>query len=56
MELDLSVKTLMDKLDEADKLEETAIIIYGDHYAYAINEEDIWAYDNSKCPRSPNTS
>ena len=55
MELDLSVKTLMDKLGEANKLQDTAIIIYGDHYAYAINEEDIWAYDNSKSSNDPQT-
>lgn len=48
MELNLAVETLMNRLNEANKLEDTVIMIYGDHYAYAINEQTIWNYDTVK--------
>jgi phosphoglycerol transferase MdoB-like AlkP superfamily enzyme len=48
MELDLAVETLMNHLSEANKLDDTVIMIYGDHYAYAINEQTIWDYDTIK--------
>jgi lipoteichoic acid synthase len=48
IELDLAVKTLMDTLDAHDKLEDTIIMIFGDHYAYGIDEQVIWDYDTHK--------
>lgn len=47
IELDLAVKYLMDELEAADKLDDTAIIIYGDHYAYGLDEDKIWEYDGN---------
>jgi len=47
IELDNAVKYLMDSLEEADKLDDTAIIIYGDHYAYGLDEDVIWDYDGN---------
>ena len=48
MELDLAVKTLMDHLSDANKLDDTVIMIYGDHYAYGISQNTIWEYDTVK--------
>lgn len=53
MELDLAVQTLMSHLDAANKLDDTVIMIYGDHYAYAINEQTIWSYDDVKIDDDP---
>lgn len=53
IELDLAVKYLMDTLEEYDKLDDTAIIIYGDHYAYGLDEDTIWEYDGN--PNYPYT-
>jgi len=46
MELDKAVKFLIDSLEEAGKMDDTVIMIFGDHYAYGIEKEDIWAYDD----------
>ena len=47
IELDRAVKYLMDSLEEQDKLDDTTIIIYGDHYAYGLDESTIWEYDGN---------
>lgn len=47
IELDRAVEYLMTSLEEADKLDDTAIIIFGDHYAYGLDEDDIWEYDGN---------
>jgi phosphoglycerol transferase MdoB-like AlkP superfamily enzyme len=47
IELDRAVEYLMDSLEEADKLDDTAIIIFGDHYAYGLDEDKIWEYDGN---------
>ena len=48
MELDLAIGTLKDALASKNKLDDTVIMIYGDHYAYAIDEDTIWDYDTIK--------
>ena len=48
MELDASIGLLMDALEEKGKLDDTIIMIYGDHYAYGIDEQTIWDYDMIK--------
>ncbi|QMS84771.1 LTA synthase family protein [Candidatus Xianfuyuplasma coldseepsis] len=46
MEVDRAVQYLIDELENANKLDDTVIMIFGDHYAYGIDNEDIWAYDD----------
>ncbi len=46
MEVDKAIGYLIDQLEEANKMDDTVIMIFGDHYAYGIDNEDIWAYDN----------
>jgi len=41
MELDLAVEYLIDRLTEAGKLEDTVIVISGDHYPYGLETEEI---------------
>jgi lipoteichoic acid synthase len=48
MELDFAIGLLKEALAEKNKLDDTIIMIYGDHYAYAIDEEVIWDYDTIK--------
>ncbi len=48
MELDLAVGHLMDELEKAGKLDDTIIVIFGDHYAYGIDDTVIWDYDDIK--------
>lgn len=47
MEVDKAIGYLIEELENANKLEETVIMIFGDHYAYGINNEDIWDYENA---------
>lgn len=54
IELDLAIGYLMDELEAANKLEDTVIIIFGDHYAYGIDESIIWEYDTVKEPYDKN--
>ena len=46
MEFDKAMEYLMDQLEQAGKLDDTVIMIFGDHYAYGIDNEDIWAYED----------
>lgn len=46
MELDKAIGYLVDELEEANKMDDTVIMIFGDHYAYGIDNEDIWAYED----------
>lgn len=48
MELDLAIGMLKEALAENNKLDDTIVMIYGDHYAYAIDEDVIWDYDTIK--------
>ena len=53
IELDLAVQSLMDTLEANQKLDDTVIMIYGDHYAYGMDESDIWEYDTHKEANNP---
>lgn len=48
IELDLALGHLIEELENADKMDDTVIMIFGDHYAYGIDEETIWEYDDIK--------
>jgi lipoteichoic acid synthase len=48
IELDLAVSYLMEQLRLKGILDNTVIMIYGDHYAYGISNETIWEYDTIK--------
>lgn len=50
IELDNAIGYLMDELEAANKLEDTVIIIFSDHYAYGIDDNTIWGYDTIKEP------
>ena len=50
MDLDLGLKYLKEQLVESGKWDETVILIFGDHYAYGIDESIIWEYDTVKSP------
>ena len=45
IELEEAVAILMDRLTEADLLDDTVIVITGDHYPYALQNSMIWAND-----------
>ncbi len=38
---DDAIGVLLDKLKEANVLEDTVIVLYGDHYPYALSDEDL---------------
>ncbi len=44
IELDKAVQLLIDKLDEAGKLDDTVIAISADHYPYGLTDEQILGY------------
>ena len=46
MEVDQAIGYLIDELEAAGKMDDTVIMIFGDHYAYGIDNEDIWAYED----------
>lgn len=48
IELDLALEYLLQELENANKLEDTVIVIFGDHYAYGVNDGAIWEYDEIK--------
>ena len=52
-ELDLAVGYLMDRLEASGEADDTVVMIYGDHYAYGLDQEDIAAYDASKTLEDP---
>ncbi|MGI6029264.1 MAG: LTA synthase family protein [Candidatus Heteroscillospira sp.] len=41
MEFDLAVEYLLDELEKAGKLEDTVIVISGDHYPYGLTQSEI---------------
>jgi phosphoglycerol transferase MdoB-like AlkP superfamily enzyme len=47
MEFDKALAYLLQQLQEAGKDDNTVIIIYGDHYAYGVDKEDIWKIDST---------
>jgi len=46
MEVDKAIGYLVDELKKAGKFDDTVIMIFGDHYAYGIENKDIWAYED----------
>jgi len=48
IEFDKSIGYLFDKLEEYNHLDDTVVIIFGDHYAYGVDKKDIWSYDDVK--------
>jgi len=48
IELDKAIGYLLEQLEENNKLEDTVIVIFGDHYAYGIDNNTIWNYDDIK--------
>ncbi len=47
-ELDLAIGTLMERLEEENMLDDTVVMMFGDHYAYGIDQRDIAEYDDTK--------
>jgi lipoteichoic acid synthase len=47
-ELDLAIGVLLDRLEEENLADNTVIMLYGDHYAYGLNQDDISEYDDTK--------
>ena len=48
IELDKAIGYLLDELEDANKLDDTVIMIFGDHYAYGVDKDTIWDYDTMK--------
>ena len=48
IELDKAIGYLLDELEANDKLDDTVIVIFGDHYAYGVDNSTIWDYDDIK--------
>ncbi|MCK5387830.1 MAG: sulfatase-like hydrolase/transferase [Candidatus Izimaplasma sp.] len=48
IELDKALGYLFSELDRTGHLDDTVIMIFGDHYAYGIDKETIWEYDDMK--------
>lgn len=47
IEVDRAISYLITELEAANKMNDTVIMIFGDHYAYGIDNEDIWAYEDT---------
>jgi lipoteichoic acid synthase len=52
-ELDLAVGHLMDRLEADGAADDTVVMIFGDHYAYGLDNEDIVLYDETKSLEYP---
>ncbi len=58
-ELDLAIEYLIKSLDEKGKLDDTVIVLFGDHYPYGLNDKDygnLAQYDiktNAEVDRTP---
>jgi phosphoglycerol transferase MdoB-like AlkP superfamily enzyme len=48
IELDKAIGYLFEQLEDKNKLEETVVVIFGDHYAYGVDNNTIWEYDDMK--------
>ncbi|HKL47649.1 MAG TPA: LTA synthase family protein, partial [Candidatus Izemoplasmatales bacterium] len=46
-ELDLAIGHLMDRLDEEGIADDTVVMLFGDHYAYGIDKDDIAEYEQN---------
>lgn len=47
-EFDLAIGYLIDTLRAEGRLNDTVIVIFGDHYAYGLEQDVIWEYDTFK--------
>ncbi len=52
-ELDLAIGYLMNRLESTGRAQDTVIMLFGDHYAYGINQDDIALYDDTKSLENP---
>jgi len=48
IELDKAIGYLLTELEANNKLEDTVIVIFGDHYAYGVDQATMWEYDDIK--------
>jgi len=48
MEFDKSLGLLLEGLESSGQLADTVIAIFGDHYAYGLDQDEIWAYSEDK--------
>lgn len=48
IELDLAIGHLLQELEDHGRMDDTVIMIFGDHYAYGIDKDTIWDYDEMK--------
>ncbi len=48
IELDKAIGHLLNELETHNKLDDTVIVIFGDHYAYGVDKSTIWDYDDIK--------
>lgn len=48
IELDNALGLLLDELEDNNLMDDTVIMIFGDHYAYGVDKETIWEYDDIK--------
>ena len=48
IELDKALGYLLEQLEDTNHLDDTVIMIFGDHYAYGIDTKTIWEYDDLK--------
>jgi len=48
IELDKAIGYLLTELERTNHSDDTVIMIFGDHYAYGIDKETIWEYDDIK--------
>ncbi|MFW5865141.1 MAG: sulfatase-like hydrolase/transferase, partial [Candidatus Izemoplasmataceae bacterium] len=51
-EFDLAIGYLIEALIDAGELNDTVIVIFGDHYAYGLEQDVIWNYDTKKNPET----
>jgi phosphoglycerol transferase MdoB-like AlkP superfamily enzyme len=51
-EFDLAIGYLIDTLTNEGLLDDTIIVIFGDHYAYGLEQDVIWEYDTDKNPET----
>jgi phosphoglycerol transferase MdoB-like AlkP superfamily enzyme len=55
-ELDLAIGLLMDRLENEGIADDTVIMLFGDHYAYGIDKDDIALYDQNDLDKGDENS
>lgn len=48
IEFDLALGHLFEQLSINNRLDDTVVVIFGDHYAYGVDNDAIWEYDTVK--------